>query len=109
MMDDAERERAEHDLERDDAFRFAVMQVAERMHLFDVPGAGAQDEWQAVAAKLAELPQMRTLPVREALLAPAVAVPASSASVGPRRLWVAVAMAALVVAAFVAGRWSAGW
>lgn len=106
MMQDAERERAEQDLERDDAFRAAVMQVAERMHLFDVPGGDTGDGWQAVAARLAELPQMRTLPVPAAPSAPAHPVPAAS---GRRGLMIATAIAFVAVLAFLAGRWSAGW
>ena len=35
LMNDAERERAERDLEIDPAFRDAVVQLAERMHVFD--------------------------------------------------------------------------
>jgi len=67
MMGPAERERAEHDLVTDGAFRDAVVQVAERMHLFEVPPADkAEDQWAAIAARLAELPQMRALGLREA-------------------------------------------
>lgn len=116
MMNDAERERAEHDLVVDDAFRVAVMQVAERMHLFDVPEPGRKDDWQAVAAKLAELPQMRALPVSEALLAPA-ATPAQIVSrrqpvIDPpraARLILVIAVLALVFAlGYTAGRITAG-
>lgn len=60
LMDDAERERAERDLEFDPKFRAAVVAVAERMHLFDL-GAAAKEpgaNWQAVAAKIASLPHM---------------------------------------------------
>ena len=35
LMDDAERERAERDLEIDPAFRDAMVEIAERMHVFD--------------------------------------------------------------------------
>ena len=35
LMDDSERERAERDLEIDPSFRDAVVEIAERMHVFD--------------------------------------------------------------------------
>lgn len=35
LMNDAERERAERDLEIDPAFRDEVVRLAERMHVFD--------------------------------------------------------------------------
>ncbi|MGE3307868.1 MAG: hypothetical protein AB7I52_18080 [Rhizobiaceae bacterium] len=107
MMQDAERERAELDLAVDDQFRAAVMQVAERMHLFDVPGGDDDSKgWQAVAARLAELPQMRTLPVHAPPVAAATSVPAAN---GRRGLVIAMATAVVAVLAFLAGRWSAGW
>jgi anti-sigma-K factor RskA len=82
MMDAAERERAERDLVADAAFRDAVVQVAERMHLFEVPAADkAEDQWAAIAARLAELPQMRALGLRDA---PNV-VSLHAAAVTPRR------------------------
>lgn len=63
LMDRRERERAEHDLEIDPGFRDAVFRVAERMHMFDAAGAAStaagKDDWSAVAARIAELPQMR--------------------------------------------------
>ncbi|SDA72147.1 hypothetical protein [Mesorhizobium qingshengii] len=63
LMNDAERERAERDLEIDPAFRDAVVQLAERMHMFDraeKPGGLPGNHWQLVTQRLAELPQMRT-------------------------------------------------
>ncbi len=62
LMSDRERERAERDLEIDPAFRDAVVQLAERMHVFDraEPSGDPPDErWELVAQRLAELPQMR--------------------------------------------------
>ncbi|HTV70298.1 MAG TPA: hypothetical protein VMF90_17360 [Rhizobiaceae bacterium] len=60
LMDDAERERAERDLEFDPKFRAAVVAVAERMHLFDLGAAAKEPQanWQAVATKIAALPHM---------------------------------------------------
>jgi len=63
LMDDAERERAERDLEIDPAFRDAVLQLAERMHMFDraeKPGGLPANHWELVTQRIAELPQMRT-------------------------------------------------
>ncbi|MEI5681720.1 MULTISPECIES: hypothetical protein [unclassified Mesorhizobium] len=61
LMDDDERERAERDLERDGDFRDAVVEVAERMHLFDIrkpPQTLSQTMWEAISERIAELPQM---------------------------------------------------
>ncbi|RUX02285.1 MAG: hypothetical protein EOS71_06435 [Mesorhizobium sp.] len=62
LMNEAERERAERDLEIDPAFRDAVVQLAERMHVFDraEKPAGA-NHWALVTQRLAELPQMRSV------------------------------------------------
>lgn len=62
LMNAAERERAERDLERDASFRDAVLTVAERMRLVGAGSAqnGTVDErWRAISARLGELPQMR--------------------------------------------------
>ena len=62
LMDDDERERAELDLERDGAFRDAVVIVADRLHIIDL-GAGSEPVpdtlWRSIAQRIAELPQMR--------------------------------------------------
>ncbi|MFE0017983.1 hypothetical protein ACFWXH_24285 [Mesorhizobium sp. NPDC059054] len=59
LMNERDRERAERDLEIDPAFRNAVMQLAERMHLFDrTTTQEAGRPWQEVVARIAELPQM---------------------------------------------------
>ncbi|TPK95737.1 hypothetical protein FJ934_10960 [Mesorhizobium sp. B2-4-12] len=60
LMKDAERQRAERDLEIDPAFRDAVIRLAERMHIFDraVP-SGGDDRWRLISQRIAELPQMR--------------------------------------------------
>ncbi|TGQ71087.1 MAG: hypothetical protein E5V49_12495 [Mesorhizobium sp.] len=63
LMNDAERERAERDLEIDPAFRDAVVQLAERMHVFDraeKPSGLPDNHWQLVTQRLSELPQMRS-------------------------------------------------
>lgn len=60
-MGEAERERAERDLEFDPAFRDAVVRLAEEMRLFDRAEAAGNDgdRWKLVAARIADLPQMR--------------------------------------------------
>lgn len=62
LMDDAERDRAERDLEIDPDFRDAVIDIAERMHMFDVavaPEDTTDGLWKAIAARIADMPQMR--------------------------------------------------
>lgn len=61
QMNDAERERAERDLEIDAAFRDAVVQLAERMHVFDrAKPAEGEERWTEITQRIADLPQMRT-------------------------------------------------
>lgn len=62
LMDDEERERAERDLEIDPVFRDAVMQLAERAHVFDLgetPANPADAGWHAILQRISELPQMQ--------------------------------------------------
>ncbi len=62
LMNDAERERAERDLEVDPAFRDAMVAMAERMRVFDrtPPADGAtKDRWQLLKAHIEAMPQMR--------------------------------------------------
>src|SRR5262245_65823763 len=63
LMGEADRERAEHDLEVDPAFREAVFKVAERLHRIELPRVeGAHvDHWRQIATHIAGLPQMRGL------------------------------------------------
>lgn len=63
-MDDAERERAERDLERDPAFREAVMRLSAQLHAVDRaarPARVPEAVWAAVESRIAELPQMRAV------------------------------------------------
>jgi anti-sigma-K factor RskA len=60
LMHDAERERAERDLEIDPAFRDAVVQLAERMHVFDRAEPAGEERWTQITQRIADLPQMRT-------------------------------------------------
>lgn len=62
LMDEAERERAERDLEGDPAFREALVEMAERMHLFDrAPAAdrAPADQWRLLKKRIEAMPQMR--------------------------------------------------
>lgn len=63
LMDEAERERAERDLEIDPAFRDAMVEIAERMHVFDhspaPPDRAPQDGWRLIKERIAAMPQMR--------------------------------------------------
>jgi hypothetical protein len=62
LMDEEERERAERDLELDPAFRDAVLQMAERAHVFDLGDNNANhaDEgWNSVLNRISGLPQMQ--------------------------------------------------
>lgn len=78
LMGEAERERAERDLELDPAFRDAVMRLAGEMRLFDrAESAGDMEErWRLVAARIAELPQMQ---------AAGTAAPETTPALGPLR------------------------
>lgn len=62
VMDEAERERAERDLERDPAFRDAVMRLSVQLHALDRTARPARipdGMWAAIEARIAEMPQMR--------------------------------------------------
>ena len=62
LMNDEERERAERDLEIDPAFRNAMVEIAERMHVFDhmpAPGREPEDHWRLIKEKIDAMPQMR--------------------------------------------------
>ena len=73
LMNDAERERAERDLEIDPAFRDAVVQLAERMHVFDRSvQADGGERWKQIAQRIADLPQMRVVGRDEAKPAPVI-------------------------------------
>ena len=62
LLNDGERERAERDLEVDASFREAVVEVAERMYVFDraVDAVTSPEKrWREIAVSIAELPHMR--------------------------------------------------
>ena len=109
LMNDAERERAERDLEVDAAFRETVMQMAERLRVFEHPGpadAGVEERWHAIARRISELPQMREAGVGAAVARPrGGALPGHPGGMGinalPHRR--AVIAALCLVAAFALG------
>jgi anti-sigma-K factor RskA len=106
LMSDAERERAERDLELDPAFRDAVLQLAQRMHVIGRGGAArqrAEERWRQIADRIAEMPQMRAVPQdggegRRAALArrlgskPAVARQRSGPGLHPAGMALAIAL-----------------
>jgi hypothetical protein len=62
LMDEDERERAERELEIDPSFRDAVVEIAERMHVFDrIPARdkAPEDGWKRLKDYIAGMPQMR--------------------------------------------------
>lgn len=62
LMSDEERERAEHDMERDTAFREAVLAAAQHFHKLDLTATAEpvpSDLWQKVSERIAGLPQMQ--------------------------------------------------
>lgn len=105
LMDDVQRERAERDLERDEAFREAVLTAAQTFHRLDMTAAPEPvpgDLWQRVADRISDLPQMRAAvpPAAEQAPPPLVMRPP------PRRVglssmpgWRATLLAACLVAA----------
>jgi hypothetical protein len=62
LMNEADRRRAERDLEVDPVFREAVLGFTERLQVLDVVprrNTGGAEQWKLVAARIAALPQMR--------------------------------------------------
>ncbi|MEO9613630.1 MAG: anti-sigma factor [Nitratireductor sp.] len=106
-MNEAERERAEKDLERDPAFRDAVVRLAQRLRGPAADGTGPQGgAWRRIHADIAALPHMRAAaPAGDARPVPG----ASAAALGG---WRGAAIAACLAVAFgigiMAGTMSAG-
>lgn len=75
VMSESDRLRAERDLEVDASFRDAVVEAAQRMHVFDRPAtpAAADTGWAALKDRLAELPQMRPSAAPQPAVPPSVA------------------------------------
>ena len=109
LMDPAERERAELDLERDAAFRDAVLRIAERLRLVGAsPNEAADMRWSAISAKIAELPQMRGKKFSESgKPVPQPPAPHARKTVGvglhSMPVWRGIFVAVGLIAAFVLG------
>ncbi|MBZ9897862.1 hypothetical protein LB545_26435 [Mesorhizobium sp. BR1-1-6] len=109
LMNDAERERAERDLEVDPAFRDAVVQLAERMHIFDrAESAGGAERWRQITQRIGDLPQMRAVGLEDAK--PVIRGPAKPHdfgffSLGGRRgLAVAIGLVVAFALGYLAGK-----
>ncbi|TPK62241.1 hypothetical protein FJ546_15910 [Mesorhizobium sp. B2-4-19] len=77
LMSDAERERAERDLEIDPTFRDAVVRFAGQMQFFDrheKRGLLPTRHWELVTQRLAELPQMRSVHLGDGNAGPATVI-----------------------------------
>ncbi len=112
-MNEAERERAEKDLERDPAFRDAVVRLAQRLRGPAADGTGPQGgAWRRIHADIAALPHMRAAaPARSTRLA-GDARPAPGASAAALGGWRGAAIAACLAfgigIGIMAGTMSAG-
>lgn len=115
LMSEADRLRAERDLEIDPAFRDAVLKVAERMKVLDFApqkDAPADEAWKLIAERIAAMPQMRG--AGEAASAATIKWPAGKVETVGRGLHAipsrrATAFTIALVAAFVAGYVVALW
>jgi len=102
LMGEADRERAEHDLEIDPAFREAVLKVAERLHRIELPRTESAHpaHWKQVAMHIAGLPQMRGL-TEPSLQMPQAEPVGGGHKATPART--ALVAALCLIAAFAAG------
>lgn len=106
LMNEAERERAEKDLERDASFRDAVLRIAERMRIVESAPRDATQrlKWERVLRGITDLPQMRGKLPEAGSTAPEAAAAGLTAPARrrmPGRL--ALAIGAGLVAAFAMG------
>jgi anti-sigma-K factor RskA len=112
LMNDADRERAERDLEIDAEFRDAVVRIAERMHLIDLTPPhyeGSPDQWKLLAQRIGEMPHMRpgidapaaTLETRK----PAPIGRGLHAVPSRRAATLAIALIVAFAAGYLAARW----
>ncbi|MBZ9916210.1 MULTISPECIES: hypothetical protein [unclassified Mesorhizobium] len=109
LMNDAERGRAERDLEIDPAFRDAVVQLAERMHIFDrTEAAGGAERWRQITQRIGDLPQMRAVGLENAkpvIRGPARPHDVGFYSLGDRRgLAVAIGLVVAFALGYLAGK-----
>jgi anti-sigma-K factor RskA len=112
LMGEADRERAERDLEVDAEFRDAVVRIAERMRLIDLAPAQeteAADQWKLIARRINEMPHLWL-----GGNAPAQAFDADKPAAIGRGLHAvpsqrAAALAITLIAAFIAGYLAGLW
>lgn len=103
LMNEDERERAERDLERDDAFRDMVFSLAQEFHKLDMtasPEPVPHQLWARISDQIAEMPQIKAAPVNET--GEKTVLPGGSMTrVGPQSFagWRGALMAACLVAA----------
>ncbi len=103
LMNEDERERAERDLERDDAFRDIVFSLAQEFHKLDMtasPEPVPHRLWASISERIADMPQMQASPGSEP--AEKTVLPGASITrVGPQSFagWRGALMAACLVAA----------
>ena len=111
LMDAASRERAERDLEVDPAFRDAVLKVAERLHVIELPQAesGATDHWKRIATHIADMPQMRGLTDRPVTISPNRPVKLVGQGLQAVPTGRALLFAVVLIATFAAGYLAALW
>ena len=84
LMDERERMRAERDMVIDPTFRQCVMELAQKLqdlHETRKAAPATDDDWNDIAARIADLPQMAGLPPTRA----GKPQPARHAAAGPAR------------------------
>lgn len=105
-MNEAERERAEHDLAYDPAFRDMVLRLA--LSSGRIAGPAGEARWSSVASDLSALPQMQSALQANASASPSGPREMHPSATSPTRLRLQLALLATVafVAGLVAGRLS---
>jgi len=119
LMDEAEREKAERDLQFDPEFRDCVVELARRFHVIDTVGEPEpvpDGMWDDIAARIADMPQLAA-GLASARSAP-VSSPGPSRRAGTARRWMpasrtsGLALAASLLVAcgigYLAGRYLPG-
>lgn len=102
VMDEDERERAERDMERDPAFRDAVMTIAGSMHALDLtakPESVDPEMWNTIAARISSMPQYSPVDTKTVPEAANDTVPSRPRGINSGSGWKgALAAASLLVA-----------
>lgn len=114
LMDETERMRAERDMVVDAEFRDCVLALAQklqRLHAMKRPDKSADEAWNEIAARIAELPQMagvsperlRARPDRPQIMARRPVGHGLDATGGRRGLVIAVAIMAVFAIGYLVG------